>query len=94
MPTSVFHHPRPSRAVSRQRVSDHRRFAALGALAMPAFSADAKRPPRKTRLPLWAAAIRPAGKRLGPVGTYVAKRSATGTKTDTPIEKNPQSVSW
>ncbi|POC75008.1 TonB-dependent siderophore receptor, partial [Vibrio vulnificus] len=29
----------------------------------------------------------------GPVGTYVAKRSATGTKTDTPIEKNPQSVS-
>ncbi|WON77896.1 ferrichrome porin FhuA [Serratia sp. UGAL515B_01] len=29
----------------------------------------------------------------GPVGTIVAKHSATGTKTDTPIQKNPQSVS-
>ncbi len=29
----------------------------------------------------------------GPVGSIVAKRSATGTKTDTPIQKNPQSVS-
>lgn len=29
----------------------------------------------------------------GPVGTIVAKRSATGTKTDTPLVKTPQSVS-
>lgn len=29
----------------------------------------------------------------GPSATIAAKRSATGTKTDTPIEKNPQSVS-
>ncbi|WP_428944025.1 ferrichrome porin FhuA [Pantoea sp. FN060301] len=29
----------------------------------------------------------------GPAPTIAAKRSATGTKTDTPIEKNPQSVS-
>lgn len=29
----------------------------------------------------------------GPSATVAAKRSATGTKTDTPIEKNPQSVS-
>jgi len=29
----------------------------------------------------------------GPVPTIAAKHSATGTKTDTPIEKNPQSVS-
>ncbi|MEB5971910.1 ferrichrome porin FhuA [Pantoea dispersa] len=29
----------------------------------------------------------------GPSPTIAAKRSATGTKTDTPIEKNPQSVS-
>lgn len=29
----------------------------------------------------------------GPAPTVAAKRSATGTKTDTPIEKNPQSVS-
>ncbi|WP_205954090.1 ferrichrome porin FhuA [Pantoea stewartii] len=29
----------------------------------------------------------------GPAATIAAKHSATGTKTDTPIEKNPQSVS-
>lgn len=29
----------------------------------------------------------------GPVGTIVAKRSATGTKTDTPLVKTPQSIS-
>ncbi len=29
----------------------------------------------------------------GPAPTIAAKHSATGTKTDTPIEKNPQSVS-
>jgi len=29
----------------------------------------------------------------GPAPTIAAKQSATGTKTDTPIEKNPQSVS-
>lgn len=29
----------------------------------------------------------------GPAATIAAKRSATGTKTDTPLEKNPQSVS-
>lgn len=29
----------------------------------------------------------------GPVGTIVAKHSATGTKTDTPLRKTPQSIS-
>ena len=32
-------------------------------------------------------------KAWGPSPTIAAKRSATGTKTDTPIEKNPQSIS-
>jgi iron complex outermembrane recepter protein len=32
-------------------------------------------------------------KALGPVDGYVAKRSTTGTKTDTPILENPQSIS-
>jgi iron complex outermembrane recepter protein len=32
-------------------------------------------------------------KALGPVDGYVAKRSITGTKTDTPILENPQSIS-
>lgn len=30
---------------------------------------------------------------LGPVGSYVAKRSVTATKTDTPIHETPQSIS-
>ena len=30
---------------------------------------------------------------LGPVGSYVAKRSITATKTDTPIHETPQSIS-
>ena len=35
----------------------------------------------------------PAESAWGPAATIAAKQSATGTKTDTPIEKNPQSVS-
>lgn len=33
------------------------------------------------------------GKCLGPAPTIAAKRTATATKTDTPIEKTPQSIS-
>src|SRR5690606_40026146 len=34
-----------------------------------------------------------AGECLGPAPTIAAKRTATATKTDTPIEKTPQSIS-
>lgn len=64
--------------------------AALGTLAMPAFSADAK---EDTITVVGGSNTAQQESAWGPVGTYVAKRSATGTKTDTPIEKNPQSVS-
>ena len=40
-----------------------------------------------------AAASTPQESAWGPAPTIAAKHSATGTKTDTPIEKNPQSVS-
>jgi outer membrane receptor protein involved in Fe transport len=33
------------------------------------------------------------GKCLGPAATIAARQSATGTKTDTPIQKVPQSIS-
>ncbi|WP_333617495.1 ferrichrome porin FhuA [Mixta calida] len=40
-----------------------------------------------------ASASAPQESAWGPAPTIAAKRSATGTKTDTPIEKNPQSIS-
>jgi iron complex outermembrane receptor protein len=63
--------------------------AALGSLAMPAFSADT----REETLTVVGSSQPQQESAWGPVGTYVAKHSATGTKTDTPIEKTPQSVS-
>ncbi|ODL80934.1 ferrichrome porin FhuA [Serratia marcescens] len=68
--------------------------AALGTLAMPAFSADAKSSAKEDTITVVGGSNAAQQESAwGPVGTYVAKRSATGTKTDTPIEKNPQSVS-
>lgn len=68
--------------------------AALGTLAMPAFCADAKSAAKEDTITVVGGSNTAQQESAwGPVGTYVAKRSATGTKTDTPIEKNPQSVS-
>ncbi len=68
--------------------------AALGTLAMPAFSADTKPAAKEDTITVVGGSNSAQQESAwGPVGTYVAKRSATGTKTDTPIEKNPQSVS-
>lgn len=64
--------------------------AALGALAMP-VSADARSEETLTVVGGNAAAQQESA--WGPVGTYAAKQSATGTKTDTPLVKTPQSVS-
>ncbi|MGB8663734.1 MAG: ferrichrome porin FhuA [Serratia inhibens] len=66
---------------------------ALGTLAMPAYSAEANPPAREDTLTVVGSSQPQQESAWGPVGTYVAKHSATGTKTDTPIEKNPQSVS-
>ncbi|MDT3253833.1 ferrichrome porin FhuA [Serratia sp. root2] len=66
---------------------------ALGTLAMPAFSAEANPATKEDTLTVVGSSQPQQESAWGPVGTYVAKHSATGTKTDTPIEKNPQSVS-
>ncbi|MFG0430933.1 ferrichrome porin FhuA [Serratia liquefaciens] len=67
--------------------------AALGTLAMPAFSADTKSAAKEETLTVVGSSQSQQENAWGPVGTYAAKHSATGTKTDTPIEKTPQSVS-
>lgn len=63
--------------------------AALGTLATPAFSAAAK----EETITVVGSSQSQQESAWGPVGTYVAKHSATGTKTDTPLVKTPQSVS-
>ncbi|CAI2787034.1 Ferric hydroxamate uptake [Serratia grimesii] len=67
--------------------------AALGTLAMPAFSADTKSTVKEDTITVVGSGQSQQESAWGPVGTYVAKRSATGTKTDTPLIKTPQSVS-
>lgn len=67
--------------------------AALGTLAMPAFSADTKSTAKEDTITVVGSGQSQQESAWGPVGTYVAKRSATGTKTDTPLIKTPQSVS-
>ena len=57
-------------------------------LSASAFAAD-----EKTITVSADAASGPQESAWGPAPTIAAKHSATGTKTDTPIEKNPQSVS-
>ena len=61
-------------------------FVAL-ALSSSAFAASEK------TITVSASADTGSENAWGPAPTIAAKHSATGTKTDTPIEKNPQSVS-
>ncbi|MDW5499935.1 ferrichrome porin FhuA [Pseudomonas lundensis] len=67
--------------------------AALGTLAMPALSADNKPAAKEDTITVVGSSQPQQESAWGPVGTYVAKHSATGTKTDTPLVKTPQSVS-
>lgn len=66
-----------------------RQLAILVAVSISAsvFAADEK------TITVSASAAGPDESAWGPAPTIAAKHSATGTKTDTPIEKNPQSVS-
>lgn len=61
----------------------------LGTLALPAFAASGE----ETITVVGESSNTPQESAWGPVGTIVAQRSATGTKTDTPLVKTPQSVS-
>lgn len=62
--------------------------SAVGTLSAPVFAADAA---KEDTITVTAAA--PQESAWGPAPTIAAKRTATATKTDTPIEKTPQSIS-
>ncbi|MFI8417885.1 ferrichrome porin FhuA [Serratia sp. NPDC078593] len=60
--------------------------AALGSFSLSTVAAE-------DTLTVVGSSNAPQESAWGPVGTYAAKHSATGTKTDTPLVKTPQSVS-
>ena len=59
----------------------------------PATSAAEGKPAAGTTLPAVTVNANSEESATGPVNGYVAKRSSTGTKTDTPIIETPQSIS-
>ncbi|HEJ9096905.1 ferrichrome porin FhuA [Serratia odorifera] len=68
--------------------------AALGSFSLPSLAADsATSNGKEDTLTVVGSSSAPQESAWGPVGTYAAKHSATGTKTDTPLVKTPQSVS-
>ncbi|NIF58703.1 ferrichrome porin FhuA [Enterobacter sp. Ap-916] len=66
--------------------------AAVGTVSVNSFAADTGTTKKEDTITVSAAAA-PAESAWGPSPTIAAKRSATATKTDTPIEKTPQSIS-
>ncbi|SMG56410.1 ferrichrome porin FhuA [Cedecea sp. NFIX57] len=66
--------------------------AAVGTVSVNSFAADTSTTKKEDTITVSAAAV-PAESAWGPSPTIAAKRSATATKTDTPIEKTPQSIS-
>ncbi|WP_369790420.1 ferrichrome porin FhuA [Rouxiella sp. WC2420] len=66
--------------------------SALASLSFSATSAE-KSANTQTDDTITVSANAPQESAWGPVGSYVAKQSATGTKTDTPLVKTPQSIS-
>ncbi len=82
-----------ARLKTAQPNSSLRKIAVVVATAVSGMSvyAQAAVQPKEETITVTAAPA--AQKCLGPAPTIAAKRSATTTKTDTPIEKTPQSVS-
>lgn len=66
--------------------------AAVGTVSVNSFAADTGTTKKEDTITVSAAAV-PVESAWGPSPTIAAKRSATATKTDTPIEKTPQSIS-
>ncbi|WP_333851325.1 ferrichrome porin FhuA [Leclercia sp.] len=75
--------------------SSLRKIAVVVATAVSGMSAYAQAAdtPKKEETITVTAAPAPQESAWGPAPTIAAKRSATATKTDTPIEKTPQSIS-
>lgn len=72
-----------------------RKIAAVVATAVAGMSAyaQAAETPKKEETITVTAAPAAQESAWGPAPTIAAKRTATATKTDTPIEKTPQSIS-
>ncbi|MRS15164.1 ferrichrome porin FhuA [Enterobacteriaceae bacterium RIT691] len=72
-----------------------RMLAVVVATAVSGMSvyAQAADQPKEETITVTAAPAAPQESAWGPAATIAAKHSATGTKTDTPIEKVPQSIS-
>jgi iron complex outermembrane receptor protein len=72
-----------------------RKIAVVVATAVAGMSAydDAAETPKKEETITVTAAPAAQESAWGPAPTIAAKRTATATKTDTPIEKTPQSIS-
>ena len=64
--------------------------AAVGGVSASSFAADTTAKKEDT---ITVTAAAPQESAWGPAPTVAAKRTATATKTDTPIEKTPQSIS-
>lgn len=66
---------------------------ATAVAGMPAYAQAAETPKKEETITVTAA---PAAQESawGPAPTIAAKRTATATKTDTPIEKTPQLFPW
>ncbi|TAK74834.1 MAG: TonB-dependent siderophore receptor [Aquabacterium sp.] len=77
----TIHRPRPAALAA----------AAVLSLARPTFAADAATTPEK--LPTESVRAKAIEEQAnGPVDGYRAKRSATATKTDTPLNETPESI--
>lgn len=61
--------------------------------SMSAFATQAAQQPKEETITVTAAPAAPQESAWGPAATIAARHSATATKTDTPIEKTPQSIS-
>ena len=83
-----------ARLKTAQPSSSLRKIAVVVATAVSGMSvyAQAAVDPKEETITVTAAPA-PQESAWGPSPTIAAKRSATATKTDTPIEKTPQSVS-
>lgn len=70
-------------------------LAIISAFSFPAIAASTSDiPASQSTLTVTGNAVSIAPEDItGPAGSYVARQSATGTKTSTPLRKNPQSVS-
>jgi iron complex outermembrane receptor protein len=82
-----------ARLKTAQPSSSLRKIAVVVATAVSGMSVYAQAAVDPKEETITVMQLRSAGKRMGPAATIAARQSATATKTDTPIQKVPQSIS-